>query len=207
MTDEIVTFLLEPDRLKLAVELVAKMEDVRERVLDTYWQNVRAGLDSRFVERTGRWEAFGPSRVLDAYSAIGIAPRSDRSGREDDRSLSGYRVVYECLAGTKHPAYLGVQCSGQIGTDAALQPCEQEIKNRLEQLGLKRREEHWLGWQYINELGLPAITAGDLAVLLVLNDDNRNVDHPLADHAAQVLWDVFSSTRELLEKAMEILSR
>jgi len=207
MTDEIVTFLLEPERLKLAVELATKMEDVKERVLDTYWKNVRAGLDSRLVERTGQWEVFGPTRVLDAYSAIGIAPGSDRSGSEEGQNLSGCRVVYECLAGTKHPAYLGVQCSGRIGTDAAVQPREQEIRNRLAQLGLKRREEHWLGWQYINELGLPAITAGDLAVLLVLNDDNRNVDHPFADHAAQVLWDVFSSTRELLEKAMALSSR
>jgi hypothetical protein len=198
MTDEIVAFLLEPERLKLAVELVPKMEAVKEHILEEYWKNVRVLVDRRLSDHAlQRWEAFGPTKVLEDYSAVGIVARSDLSGRE-----GRYRVIYECLAGTKYPAYLGAKSGLPIGAHAAVQAYEQGIKALLEQQRLKMSDRYWLGWQYIGELGLPAITP-DLAVLVVLNDDNRRANHPVADQAAQLLWDVFSSIRELLEKAAE----
>src|SRR5262249_18655891 len=95
-------------------------------------------------------------------------------------------------------AYYGILRGNPIQAQARDRR-DQDLSVQLGAANFVTSSREWVGWRYLHDLGLPdfCVTKGE--DVLLLNEDNRNPNHPLAHRLASLLWDLFERHREALE--------
>jgi hypothetical protein len=204
--DPIVEFLLEPQRLALALEIASKRDAVARYIVNTYWRNVANVITERLPPNDlGDWVFESTGRAEEKHSGIAFAINVPGVTEDTDERYVNW-IGYNALACNPEETYLGV-CRGTRFAALAepTQALEAKAIERLKTLNVKRPGANFLGWQHARKLGVAAGTVGDDAFLLALNDDIRNPARPAATKTADVLLEIFAAIRPFLKEAADQL--
>jgi hypothetical protein len=206
MIDPIIEFLLEPQRLALALEIASKRDAVVRHVVNTYWRNVANVITERLPPNDlGDWVFESTDRAEEKHSGIAFV-LSAPAVTEDTDEHYVYWIGYDALVCDPEEMYLGV-CRGArfAALPEPTKALEAKATECLKKLNVKQPGANFLGWQRARKLGVAAGTVDDDSFVLALNDDIRNPGRPAATKAAEVLLETFAATRPFLEEAADQL--
>lgn len=200
MKSAIEQFLLAPDNFEIALDIAARIEELRRAVYSTFWSNVAAVLEDRLHEAdlNSRWTLYRSPDVTDRWSVLAIASADDPGLTEKLQTLpSRFTVRAEALSGNPTHCSYGVHRGHEVTEN--LHPLDRNLSEALSEKGFKPYSG-WSGNRSLERAGLPRIDNSNEALLL-LNEDNHNHEaRPLARQVAEVMWDLFFVQREKLEQ-------
>ena len=202
LTPELHAFLMEPSNLETAFEMAEWVVAIQQEVFGQFWGWVKAQLsaDLKHHGYESQWEVYSDDNFADG-SRLGIYWKRRPSRPRNPHDLQ-FAVGFVCITRTPDDdnAHYGIwrgkaiQARGRVEKDRTLSSQLRTEKFVTDEGG------EWVGWLYLHDLGLglPDFCKNKEDVLL-LNEDNRDPNHPLAHKLASLLWDLFARHREALE--------
>jgi hypothetical protein len=111
MIDPIVEFLLEPQRLALALEIASKRDAVARYIVNTYWRNVANVITEQLPPNDlGDWVFESTDRAEEKHSGIAFVISAPAVTEDTDEHYV-YWIGYDALVCDPEEMYLGV-CRG-----------------------------------------------------------------------------------------------
>ena len=200
MTTPIDEFLLRPENLETALQLMEHVERVRLQIFQEFWDGVRQDLDARLRDAglDDKWMTayFHPS-IRDRYSTLAIYWRAGWEADERDNHSRPY-VGAEGMTGNPGPCVLVVHRGVGEGVGPEKQdPIDQELGQRLQNRGLKGTK--WsIGMRQFIRDGLPSFALTDTAVVMSLLSDRAA--GKIRSDVVKLIWDVFQESQGALEE-------
>lgn len=194
MSDDVFRFLTDPNNLEAALDLQAVIEDVRGKVFDVFWDNVRRGCEERLTaaDSTG-WTIERAGSAAYRGSWLGFV------GRDDPRA-NKYSLVFADIGGQEGKEgcpYFGVKQGSSA--DASNVPVIDRVRRTMGELGIGARDNGWPAYAYLSDIGIRISGTWDNDSVIRLNKDNQGEEHALAKQMAELLWKAFSACRQDLE--------
>jgi hypothetical protein len=201
LTEEIREFFLAKDNLnnlKTALELSQILPAIRLEILNVFWGDVEKRLKERL--RVGdAWEVRKDRNIAVRYSGVELIQKNDPERFSPQGWSRWHTVRIESLTGIiPEGVFYGV-CRGRDREGAVQIDHESKISASLEKQGFNKGTNLWLGWRTLAQVGIPVVGKDDNETILRIKEDNHG-NQELPEKITKLLWDLFVSCREDLER-------
>jgi len=183
---DIQKLLDDPTQLEAALMLAQQVDEKRKAIQKNFAQHVVDGLNQKLRENSLYQKPWGASLETDQGLIVGIGI----DGAFGDHS----RCVAEAWEGTLIVGWRKAYANQDFANDALRLEMAQKLAGKS--------DRWWLCWTTFGgparEIG--SAVAGSAEGLLFLHEDNRDPNHPTAQHLAQELWNFFEPFQERMSK-------